>query len=103
MVDLGYGDLEAGPDLFLETLQDVALVLQRAHVRQVQLDQPQRDARCRHSPLLRGFSLERARHFLARVDLEDVSRLNPVDAVDADPALESGEHLTDLVREALER
>src|SRR5213593_4676337 len=46
--------------------------------------------------------LERARHFLARVDLEDVTWLNPVDAVDADPALESGQHLTDLVFEALQ-
>src|SRR5712692_2776618 len=46
--------------------------------------------------------LERARHFLARVDLQDVPRLDPVDAVDADPALETGEHLTDLVLEALQ-
>jgi hypothetical protein len=56
VVDLGHGDLEAGPNLFLETLQDVALALQRVHVRQVQLNEAQRDARCRHGSLQRGCS-----------------------------------------------
>src|SRR5207245_9427049 len=48
-------------------------------------------------------SLERARHFLARVDLEDVPGLNAVDAVHADAALQPGENLADFVLESLQR
>src|SRR3989338_4871967 len=48
-------------------------------------------------------ALERARHFFGRVELENVARLDPADAVHADAALEAGEHLADVVLEPLER
>ena len=102
MVDLGHGHLEPRPHLLLETLQDVPLVLEGRDIRQVQLDEPERDARSRHGPLRRAVPLQRARHFLARVHLEDVPGLNAVDAVDADPALDPGEDLADVVLEALQ-
>ncbi len=43
------GDLEALAELVLEALQDVALALERAHVRQVQLDGADRHPRRRHA------------------------------------------------------
>src|SRR5262245_2717549 len=45
VVDLRYRDLEARPHPLLEPPEDVALALQRIHVRQVQLHHPQRHAR----------------------------------------------------------
>src|SRR5207247_11196300 len=38
-----------------------------------------------------------------RVDLEDVARLDPGHAVDADAALEPGEHLADVILEPFQR
>src|SRR5207245_11589445 len=48
-------------------------------------------------------ALKRARHSLDRVDLEDVARLDPRHAVDADATLEPGQHLANVVLEPLQR
>jgi hypothetical protein len=54
MVHFRDGDLEALAELVLEALQDVALSLERAHVRQVQLDGADRHPRRRHARQLGG-------------------------------------------------
>src|SRR5688572_21553092 len=48
-------------------------------------------------------TLERARHFLGRERFQDVPGLDVVHALDADAALEAGEHFAHFVLEALER
>src|SRR5262245_62776889 len=57
----------------------------------------------RAAPISQPRFSERARDFLGREGLEKVPRLHSVDAVHADAALETGQHLAHVVLEALER
>src|SRR5262249_1016432 len=117
MVDLGHGRAEAVLELRLRRLDELALTLERARLRELELDREDADVAGAHS----GIQAARGRRDLGSgragrsrfaqigaldlarlVRLEDVAFAQVVEAVEQDAALEALAHLAGVLLEALQ-